>query len=630
MKRSTVASLIGLLLSVPAVARENINVNADDVNVTAGRIAQTRESTIADVTVITREEIERAGQAGLIELLQRQPGVEVDSTGGSGQPASVFLRGANSDHVVVLVDGLRLNSATLGNFSFQNMPLAQIDRIEILRGPASSLYGADAIGGVIQIFTRKAADDQTRFNAAAGYGSHNTRTAEAGVSAGAKGTTFGISVSSYVTDGFSAIRATPATPPKNRDDDGYWNNAVSAYAEHTFAPDQTLRAQFFQSRSRYHYDSNFSNFDNYGDETLRGYTLTSTNQLTDIWQSKLSWGVGFNDAEDHSAFGASDFRTTQQQITWQHDVLLPVGKLMLAYDRLEQEVKGVPNPTTTFRRDRDNDGFAAGYLLDEGKHLLQLSLREDHNTQYGAHTTGNIGYGYRFAPGWRISAGYGNAFKAPSFNMLYYPNFGNPDLKPEQSRNLEAALRYTGQPVSAGVVIFENRVRNLIQATGPAAGSCTFAGFCPVNVGKSRIRGLTADANWQITDQWALGGNFTVQSPRSIADDSGNVDGLLQRRAERYGTLRLDWASGAWRVGSELVGTSERFEDAANTKRMGGYALLNLTASYLINKDWKVEARADNVLDKDYVLAYTGGSPTAAPYNTPGATVFVGLRWQPQ
>lgn len=628
MKRSIPASLIGLLLSAPAVAQENINT--DDVIVTAGRIAQTRESTIADVTVINREEIERAGPAGLIELLQRQPGIEVDSTGGPGQPSSVFLRGTNSDHVVVLVDGLRLNSATLGNFSFQNMPLAQIDRIEILRGPASSLYGADAIGGVIQIFTRKVGDDQTRFNAAVGYGSYNTRTAETGVSAGANGTTFGISASSYITDGFSTIRATPAMPPKNRDDDGYWNNSVSAYVEHVFAPGQQLRAQFFQSRSRYHYDSNFSNFDNYGDETLRGYALTSTNQLTDIWQSKLSWGTGFNDAVDHSAFGSSDFRTTQQQITWQNELLLPVGKLMLAYDRLEQEVKGVPDPVTTFRRDRNNDGYAAGYLLDEGKHLLQLSLREDHNTQYGAHMTGNIGYGYRFAPGWRISAGYGNAFKAPSFNMLYYPGFGNPDLKPEQSRNLEAALRYNSKPVNAGLVIFENRIRNLIQGTGAATATCVASGYCPINVGKARIRGMTADAVWQIDNQWQLGGNFTVQSPRSVADDSGNVAGLLQRRAQRYGTLRLDWSSGAWRVGSELVSASERFEDAANTKRMGGYALLNLTASYLINRDWKVEARADNVLDKDYALAYTGSSPAAAPYNTPGATVFVGLRWQPQ
>jgi vitamin B12 transporter len=592
------------------------------VVVTASRIPQSAENVLADVTVVTRDEIERSGQSTLVELLQRQPGIEITSNGGAGKASGIFMRGTNTDHVVVLVDGLRINSATLGTTSFENLPLGQIERIEILRGAASSLYGADAIGGVIQIFTKRG-NGAPKFTAFAGYGRYNTRRAEAGVSGGANNnaTRYALNVSALETGGFSAKQVTTGF---DADDDPYENLSFSAALTQQLAEGHEVDVQFMRSYGRNEYDCN--RVECYNTQELKGYGITSRNRLLPFWQSTLKLGVGVDDAKDvarnTAATKPSLFRTEQRQYSWQNDFTLPLGTLTLAYDRLEQEVSGTTNYA---EKSRDNNGWLAAYLLETGAHTAQLSLRRDDNSQFGNHTTGNASYGYRFADDWRISAGYGTAFKAPTFNQLYFPNFGDPNLQPEQSRNREAALRYDSGAIRAGITVFENDIRNLIEFSGPATAGCTFGGFCPVNVGKAEITGATLDGGWQINNVWKLSGNFTVQSPRNE-----DTDNLLIRRGNRHGTLRLDYGQGPLQAGLEVVGSSKRYNNATNTKVMDGYALVNLTAAYAFHPDWRLEARADNIFDKDYVLAFTGNTATSAPYETPGASLFVGLRWQPQ
>jgi vitamin B12 transporter len=268
---------------------------------------------------------------------------------------------------------------------------------------------------------------------------------------------------------------------------------------------------------------------------------------------------------------------------------------------------------------RQNNGWLASYLADIGAHSVQVSLRSDDNSQFGEHVTGGAAYGYHITPQWRVTTSYGTAFKAPTFNQLYFPGFGNPALQPETSHNLEAALHFKNNIVQANLTVFDNQIKNLIEFSGPPSG------FDPVNVGKAEIRGVTLDSNWFIDDNWALGGNATVQSPREQTTNE-----LLIRRAQRHGAMNLSWHSGPFQLAAETVGSSKRFNDATNTKLLGGYALVNLTASYAFHPDWQIEARANNILDKDYVLAYTGNTATSAAYETPGANVFVSLRWQPQ
>lgn len=608
MKKIALAGLISLL-STHVFAVEPII--ADETVVTASRIPQAQRSVIADTTVITTEEIQRAGAQSIIELLQAQPGVEINSNGGPGKVSGIFLRGTNTDHVVVLIDGMRVNSATLGTTAFENIPLAQIDKIEILRGPASSLYGADAIGGVIQIFTRKG-EGAPKFYAGAGYGSYNTKTAEAGVGGSVGNTSFALNIFSLDTNSFSAYRT---RDPRFRDDDGYRNLAFSGSLSHKIAPGHEVGIQLYQSEGHSNFDSRFNatNFSDNANLEQLSYAAYSKNQLTSRWLSTLKAGEGIDESESFLEFGRSYFKTKQRQYSWQNDIALPLGTLTLLYDKLEQRVES----TAGFPTDnRDNEAYMGGYVADFGNHSVQANYRSDHNTQFGTNDTGNLGYGYRFNPHWRATASYGTAFKAPSFNDLYFPFFGNPQLKPEKSRNVEASLRYEDTSRNLSLTVYENKIRDLI--------AVDLVLFQPFNVNDARIQGLTL-AGSQRWNSWQLRGNIDVQSPR---DD--NTDALLVRRANRHASFNLSREWGDWRFGGEMIASSMRYNDAQNTQRLAGYAIFNLAADYKINQDWKVHARVNNLLDKDYALAYDG-DPSAGGfvYNTAGTNLFVNIRYSP-
>ncbi len=614
MKKTKLAGLLGLFAVLPTYAQDSIHT--DNVVVTASRIPQSRESVLADVTVITQDEIERAGQSTLVELLQMQPGVEVSSSGGAGKESSIFLRGTNDDHVVVLVDGLRINSATKGKTAFESIPLSQIGRIEILRGPASSLYGADAIGGVIQIFTKRG-EGGMKFNAFAGFGSNDVQRAEAGFSGSANGTSFTLQFGHEHDGGLSATNVSNGA---DDDRDPYRNESLNASLSHRFNEDHEIALQLFAADGHSNYDSTATTRSRqyqtaYADNLLLSYGLTSRNRLLPWWNSTLRLGSGKDRSQNFTRTVAgkeatSEFETDQFQATWQNDLSLPVGTLTLAYDRLQQRVDSTTSYTIN---SRDNNGWLASYLADVDAHSMQISLRRDDNSQYGQHTTGGLAYGYRITPQWQASASFGTAFKAPTFNQLYYPGFGNAQLQPEKSRNREAALRYRTGHASAGVTVFDNEIEELI-VYAPT----------PVNLNRANLLGATVDGAWYF-GRWKASGNFTVQSPR---DDASNH--LLPRRGQRHGVLNLAYQAHEWRVGAELFGVSERYNNSTNTKRMDGYALVNLTAEYQFAGDWQLEARANNIFDKDYVLAYVGNTATSAAFETPGASLFVGLRWQPQ
>jgi vitamin B12 transporter len=634
MKKIIIASLISSAFTSPIFADENINL--EKVIVTASRVQQAHTSIVGDVTVISREEIERAGASSLTDILRAQPGVQVSANGGAGTVSSVFLRGTNDQHLIVLINGLRINSATSGGTSFENIPLGQIERIEILRGPASSLYGADAIGGVIQIFTRKAESNKVHVHGAVGLGSYDTKTAEAGISGSINALKYGVNISSLDTDSFSAKRIRTGI---DKDDDGYRNLSVSAFLEVELATDHTWGLQFFESKGRNHFDSN-NDYRNYGDQTLQSYAFTSKNRFTDFWHSTFRLGMGIDDSDSHakpntnsaiSSFnptGVSQFRTEQKQFSWQNDINLPLGTFTFAYDRLEQEGDANSGPRLKFQKKRDNNSFLAGYIADFNNHSIQTSLREDHDTQFGNYTSGGAGYGYRITPQWRITTSYGSAFKTPSLNQLYRPGFGDPTLTPEKSENIETSVQYNTPSFNANLTVFQNNIRNMLANAGPATASCTLGGFCPINVGKTKIQGTTLDASWQVSDTLILRGNFTTQSPRvEESNKSNEIDQLLIRRSNRYGSVNLLHSWGDLQWGAEVTGASTRYNDLANLKPMSGYMLVNMTANYKLSPEWKLEARANNVLDKNYILSY---ATATVPYNTAGSNLFIGLRYNMQ
>ncbi|CAN6132337.1 BtuB Outer membrane cobalamin receptor protein [Methylophilaceae bacterium] len=606
MKKIILASLLSSAFTSPSLAADNINLN--DVIVVASRIPQARENVIADVTMINRKEIERAGQSTFIELLQAQPGVEISSKGGAGQQSSVFLRSTNSNQVVVLIDGMRVGSATSGSTAFANLPLAQIERIEILRGPATSLYGQDAVGGVIQIFTKQGSG-APQFNAAIGYGSYNTEKLAAGLSGSVENTQFALAVSQMHTNGISALKTNASI---DKDKDAYRNLAISGSISNKISEGLEVGLQFLSSDGRNHYDSGFNSYNNYDDMSAVSFSLFSKNQISANWKSSLRLGQGTDDDNSHfadGAFGVSEYKTKQKQLSWQNDINLPIGTMTLLYDRLEQKL--ISN--TDFNQTRRNtDGFLVGYLATLDQHTVQANLRTDHSNQFGKNTTGVIGYGYKLTSNWRITGSYGTAFKAPTFNDLYYPDDGwgpysDPNLKAEKSENFEASLRYQGTDNELSATLYNNKIDNFIALD---------QNYFPINV-NAEISGLTLAAS-QHWEDWQLKTSLDIQSPEN--DDTGK---LLPLRARRHGAINLSKSWGKWQLSSEVIASSARYNDANNTTRISPYAIVNLTADYKVDDSWRLQTRVNNLLDKNYALAYSGSTP----YNTPGANVFVSLVW---
>jgi len=575
----------------------------DPIVVTATRSPQRLSTLLADVTVIGPDEIARAGQSGLLDLLSRQPAVEVATNGGPASTSAVFLRGANNAQTLVLLDGVRIGSSTSGTTPYEAIPVDQIERIEILRGPASSLYGADAIGGVIQIFTKRGEQGGARFNANAGYGSYDTSKITAGVAGTTGPWTYALQLGGARSDGFNAIW-NPANFSYNPDRDGYKNANISASGSWRIADEHEVSAQYFRNRLNAQFDAGLD-FDDRTITTVESYALAARDRWTTSWTSWLQAAVGSDDSDTQTGFGDSPFRTRQRQYTWQNDLTLPIGNLQLLAQRLEEQVtSNVDYPVT----ERTTNSVGAFYQLRAEAQTAEAVVRYDHSSQFGGRTTGSLAYGYRFNPMWRVTVSAGTAFKAPTFNDLYFPGFSNPELLPEKSRNVEAGLYYGGSDQQARIVVYYNQVNDLIVFVCDENFACA-----PQNVARATLQGVTVgyEKNW---DELTLRASVDFQYPE---DDATGA--LLPRRARRHGALVLAHTFGAWRFGVEETASSLRYDDAANTRKMGGYALTNLTVEYGVAKSWTLFARVNNVFDKSYELA--------ADYNTPRANVFVGVRY---
>ena len=598
-------AMFGACCAGPAEAQiEPKTASLEPIIVTAARSPQPLTDLIADVTYIGAEDIVRAGAQSVAELLARVPGVEIATNGGPGSTTSVFLRGANRGHTLVLIDGLRVGSSSDGATALEAIPLEQIDHIEILRGPASSLYGADAIGGVIQIFTRRS-HGALSANASAGYGTYGTGTTRVGISgaAGERGWRFALQAGARRSEGFNAI-ANPENFSYNPDRDGYRDDSASASIGYRFAADQELSAQFFRSRQNAQFDAGMG-FDDRTITTLTAYSIASRNRLASFWTSRLEAGEGDDDSLSQTGFGPARFKTRQRQYAWQNDFAVTQGTLSVAFERREERLASdVAYAVTT----RNTNAVVGVWQWRDGPQALQANLRRDDSSQFGARTTGALAYAYAFGDGLRASASYGTAFKAPTFNDLYYPGFSNPELQPETAHNAEVALRYAKSDLTAGIVAYRNRVRDLIVFECDASFNCA-----PQNVADATLEGVTLELEARAGDA-SIRASADFQRPED--DATGN---LLPRRARRHASVAVANVWNALRVGAEFVASSARFDDAANTRRMGGYALVNFTADYVLAPGWTLFARLDNVLDKHYELA--------ADYNTAGASVFAGVRY---
>lgn len=573
--------------------------------VTATRSAATVDDSLASVTVIDREEIERTQAQTVTELLGKTSGMQLANNGGRGKSSSLYLRGTNSDQMLVLIDGIKVGSPTSGSTAFQHLDVNQIERIEIVRGPRSSLYGSEAVGGVIQIFTRQGSQGLTpRFSA--GVGSNDSREVAVGASGGDENGWFSADLSDYSTDGFNA--KTADSYGYNKDDDGYDNRSWALNGGYRFNDRVSAQFHWTRNEAENEYDGGSSYDDYSSEETLETLGGSLSLELSDAWSLDLTLGRSTDDA---TQYGDGDYLS---HIDTQRDTLSVVSQhelntsnvLSWGVDYQDDRVKSSNDYAET---SRDNTGLFGLYQLYFGAQDLAFSLRTDDNEQFGRYNTGSIAWGLQINPDLRLFSSYGTAFKAPTFNDLYWPDEGwfkgNPDLEPEESRTLEIGLSATQGPVTWNASLYQTEVDNLIAYDSSAASM--------VNVDKARIRGLELSAATRLA-QWDLNASLDLMDPKDLEDDS-----LLDRRARQVLNLSADRDWGIWSTGASLQAVGKR-QDGDETLR--GYTVANLRVGYQLSRDWSLKARIDNLFNHQY--------ETADGYNQPDREFWLSINYQPE
>lgn len=591
---------VGLTLAAPVWAQEAVTI-------TATRVLTRVNDVVADITVIDRAMLDRMQGRTLAEVLSSVAGLQLSSNGGLGKASSVFIRGLEARHTMLLVDGVNVRSATLGTPSLDNLPMEAIDRIEVVRGPLSSLYGNGALGGVIQVFTRKG---QTGWagNAKLVAGSNRHGHASGGVGFGNGVVDAVVQVEHTATQGISA--ANPQAPFGNYNDDrdGARQGGASVRLGLQAAKDWRLELTSLQSKTVTKLDDG-PGADARAELETRLLAASLQGKVLPAWGTRLV----VSDALDgyDTLASASPFSTLgviqsrARQVTWENTVASPLGTVLAL---LEQTTEKVSRPGQPFAlSDRDINAAALGLSGSAQGHVWQASLRRDSNSQFGNVTTGAAGYGYNFSPAWRATASYGTSQTLPSFNQLYFPNFGNPNLLPEEGQHVEVGLRWTGGEHSLRAAYYDYNYRGFI-SSGPA----------PVNLPRVEITGITLayEGRWRALD---LTASLDSIDPVNATVGNANNGKQLARRAKQAARLGADWRAGGWSVGATLAGFSHRFDDAANTARLVGYGTLDLRAEWAFNRDFKLGLKLNNVANKTY--------ETVLGYNQPGREGFVSLRY---
>ena len=621
--RSLVACAIASL-SVVALAQD---ADKETIVVTASRMPTRYNQLIADVSVVDRETIQEYGPAAPIsEVLANEPGITVKSSGGLGSQTSVFMRGAaTSSQTLLLIDGMRVNTAVNGGASWAYVPLQQIGRMEIVRGPSSTMYGSDAIGGVIQLFTRKGEGD-AKVYADAGYGTYGTSAETVGI----EGSKDGFSYSVYAGNAHSLGMPTftNASGNYNPNDSSYTNSSGSTRLAYTITPGQEVGASVVYGQGRNAY-TNSSTQMGYATQTFSVASVYTQNKILDSWTSLLRGGYTNDNSKNYIAGGDPNynFQTQQYQLQWQNDVKLPIGKAMLAYEFLNQNVNGSTAYTVT---SRNISSFIAGWNGDYGRNLFNANIRNDNNTQFGNATTGSVGYGYFLTPKVRATVSWGTAYQAPTFSDLYAPYTdygygfswkGNPNLSPTRSQNTEAGFRYDDGVHRAGVIYYYNNVTNMI----------TPGNTSMVNVGRAVLQGVTTTYDGKI---YGLDVTGSVDYQNAMNMETNQ---MLQYRPQAFGSLTVQKKMERWNLGAQYQASASQQStgtsvgpNSENNTTLGGYGLFNLFGSVNVYKDVSLFARANNVFNRQYVTNMTTNQPFGANdyYRNPGANFFVGLRFQ--
>lgn len=586
---------------------------SQEIIVTATRTEKLAKKALASVSVLTEQDIERLQPTDMVDLLNHLPSVSINTTGSMGSKSSLFTRGTSGSHTLILLDGQRINSATSGDASFQHLDPSQIERIEVVRGGRSSIYGSDAIGGVIQIFTKKGTSaPQTQLSTE--VGSNALRKYMASTRGKLGDFRYAVNGSYLDINGFDSQK--PDTGTK-RDHDGHRNKSLSGNFGYTFNENIDLSLNLFETNTRTYYDGSILR-DDFVDRRIQNISTKLSANVTDWWKVTLLAGRAVDDGDNIDALtkdNTGHFLTKRRTYGWQNDFSFLDNHLVTVgwdfyNDRLTSSTQYVDEKGER-ADDRFNRAVFARYQ-GQFQHLdIQLGIREDDNEAYGSHTTGNIAVGYQFDDAHRGYLSWSEGFRAPTFNDLFFPGFGNPDVLPEESENYELGVSGDYSSWAWNLSVYRNRIDNLITFTfGPL-------GFAPYNVGEAIVKGgelvVTADVmGWQLSASASL-----------ITPEDRERNKTLILRPKRSVKLDADKDFGRWNAGISVNAQGKRYTNESNTENFDGYTLLDARVGYDITEKFKAQFQFNNMLNKHY---RTNGKFTK--FNEDGANWTLKLTYQ--
>ncbi|MGM9489089.1 TonB-dependent receptor domain-containing protein [Ideonella sp. YS5] len=595
-----------------AVDPERIVVTGSREPVPAGRLA-------GDLVVIDADQIQASTADSLEDLLRREAGLQLQRNGGPGASAGLMMRGAGVGNTLVLVDGVRVGSATLGQVAFEGLSLGMIDHIEILRGPGSSLYGADGAGGVVQIFTRQA-DGRTRFGAWLAAGQYGALEGSLNASGRVGAIDLAGSLSHDQLDGVSALRPNDQFGNYNPDHDGSRRTTAQAQLGWNVVEGQRIGLSVMSTQLNSQFDSSEFLPSDYAQDNRPDFRNKLDNQFAAL-DYRAHWGADWTTTlrastqEDDLRSGGTQidrFRTRREQLdaqaTWRVD---GDQRLTFAYEGLTEKASS-SNYVADVKR--DNNALILAWLGQVGPVSTQADLRHDDNSVYGQVTTGRLGGKVKLDETWRLRALAGSSFRAPSFNDLYYPGYGVPGIQPERGISMEFGVDGRWEDFDVSATAWRNRTRDLIvyesdRSLCPADAAYDFG--CAANVGHARMQGLTLSGGWHLGG-WEL---------RGVADflDAKNTDtgARLNRRAAHQLSLSADYTSGDWRFGAAVLQVGSRPD--GSSYQLAEETTLDLNLRWQFAPRWSLEAKLLNATDEDV--------QPVRDYQGLGRQAWIGIRY---
>lgn len=627
MKVLRFALLLGIVPASPLLASDTYPEREDALKlpqtlISGNRQVQTRSDSSSANSVFTRDDIDRLQPTSLTDLLGRVPGVQIARSGGRGGLPGIYIRGTKSAQSLVLVDGQRMANATSADSNLQYLNIDQIERVEVLRGSRSVIYGSDAIGGVIQVFTRRGADQAPQLRMRSAVGSYGSSQNSVGISGGDALTRFNLSTSLEETAG---VNRTHESFPSDSDHDAYRNKSLSLNLSHTLSDDIEVGLSALKNTGKTELDNGFGRWDPEtssvsGQQLYSDFDISSVSsfidaQLTERWNSRLELGHSENreKTRDKLSPDIASFNTYRDSLNWQNNLTLTdQHSLIVGADAYEDRVRS----STVF--DEDSRWNRAAFIQHrfQGDYFsTELGLRHDQNQQFGNQNTWSASLTVPLNASNDVLLSYTEGFRAPTFNDLYYPQFGNPRLKPEHSKSYELQWRsQLSEDSRLETSLYRTDIRDAIVAD---------ADFIQQNIGAARVTGFESALHQQWFG-WQSSLGIAIIDPRDR--ESGHT---LGRRARRTLSLDLDRQFDRLGVGASWQAVSSSFNDEDNTQPIAGYGLLGLRGNWQASPQVRLDLKVDNLLDKTFTRALYSFDGSYYGYREERRSVQLAVTWTP-